>query len=121
MTVEGRKRSLIDFAYAREVDDEWTTLSITSREMLAVERAVKGFTAQQFFASVTVTGLYRVAYVVLRLRGVVDASTTFDQFTDSHDVKFGPAPSNTAEGSDTSEDDEEDEVGAAADPTLQTA
>lgn len=114
-----RNRALIEFAYAAETDDEWSTLRVTSREMLAVERTVKGFTANSFFADVSVAGLYRIAWVVLRLRETIDKTVTFDEFTNTHDVKFGAAP---VEGTgDSPNDDESDEVGSEADPTRPTA
>jgi hypothetical protein len=112
-----RKRSLIEFSYAAEEDDEWTTLAVTSREMLAVERTVKGFTAQTFFASVTVQGLYRVAHVVLRLRGTIAKEVTFEEFVAAYDVKFGSAE--PAPGED--DDEERDETGIGADPTEPAA
>lgn len=113
-----RKRSILEFAYAHEADDEWSTLAVTSREMLAVERAVKGFTANSFFKDVTVGGLYRIAHVVLRLRGAVDVTTTFDQFVETHDVRFASTePAQPNEG----DDDDDDEVGSEANPTATTA
>lgn len=115
-----RKRSLIEFSYAHNEDEEWTTLAVTSREMLAVERSVKGFTAQSFFGSVTISGLYRVAHVALRLRGDVEATMTFDQFVEAYDVKFGPAATDQPDG-DTDSEDEDDEPGTPADPTQPAA
>lgn len=112
----GRVRSLIDFAYAHETDDEWTTISVTSREMLAVERAVKGFTANTFFANVSVGGLYRVAHVVLKHRGEIDKTLPFEEFVDTYDVKFGAAPSDAESG-----EDDQDETGSEADPTRPAA
>lgn len=112
-----RKRSILEFAYAYESDDEWSTLAVTSREMLAVERAVKGFTANSFFKDVTVGGLYRIAHVVLRLRGAIDVTTTFDQFVDTHDVRFA----STDSGEPDKGDDDDDEVGSEANPTATTA
>lgn len=111
-----RTRAILEFSYAHDDDDEWTTLSVVSREMLAVERQVKGFTANTFFANVSVGGLYRVAYVVLKVRGDLDKALTFDQFVESHDVKFGAAP-----GEATEADDEADEVGSEVDPTRPAA
>lgn len=112
-----RKRALIEFSYAPVEADEWSNLDVTSREMLAVERSVKGFTAQSFFGSVSMTGLYRVAHVVLRLRGEVDKGVTFDEFVEAYDVKFGPATP-PAEGES---DDEGDETGSEANPTPPAA
>lgn len=108
-----RNRALIEFAYAAEDDEEWTTLAVSSREMLAVERTVKGFTANSFFADVSVGGLYRVAHVVLRLRGTIDKGVTFDQFVELYDVKFGPSPVDEQR----ERDEDEAEPGSEADPT----
>jgi len=115
--VVSRSRALIEFAYAHADADEWSNLAVSSREVLAVERQVKGFTANTFFANVSVGGLYRIAHVVLRLRGEVDKAVTFDEFVESHDVKFGPAPSEGGEPSDESDD----ETGSEADPTQPAA
>jgi hypothetical protein len=117
-----RNRALIEFSYAASEDEEWTTLAVTSREMLAVERAIKGFTANSFFADVSVRGLYQVALVVLRVRGVIERAVTFDQFVEGYDVKFGPAPSEATEGEPgESDEDESDETGSGADPTRPIA
>jgi hypothetical protein len=115
--VTERKRAILEFAYAHEDADEWTTLSVTSREMLAVERAVKGFTANTFFANVSVGGLYRIAHVVLKVRGDLDRAVTFDEFVETHDVKFGADQAATA----SDEGDQDDDTGSEADPTPPAA
>lgn len=110
-----RSRALIEFAYAHQDAEEWSNLAVTSREMLAVERQVKGFTANSFFANVTVGGVYQMAYVILKLRGEVERTVTFDEFVESHDVKLGPERASEDGAGD------EDETGSEADPTQPAA
>lgn len=109
-------RALIRFSYAHESDDEWTGIEVGSREMLAVERQVKGFTANSFFADITVTGLYHIAHVVLRARGTIERSVTFDDFVTSYDVRFKHPDDDAVPAGD-----DDDETGSEADPTQPTA
>lgn len=110
-----RRRSLIVFGYAHEDDEQWSALEVTSREMLAVERQVKGFSANAFFTNVSVEGLYRIAYVVLRVRGDLPAKTLYEDFVSTYDVKFGD-PTQPADSDDQDSDD-----GSEVDPTIPTA
>lgn len=112
-----RRRALIEFAYAAAEDEQWSTLAVTSQEMLAVERQVKGFTANTFFTNVSVSGLYRIAHVVLRVRGLVERTMTFDDFVEGYDVKLGPDNGDPQ----IERDEDEDEPGSEADPTQPTA
>lgn len=93
-------RALITFGIARG-DDELEPLSVSSREMLQCERQWKGFTAQEFFASVSITNLYKVAFVVLRMRADerVPKGTPFEEFVDEWFVSLGdPTPASPADG-----------------------
>jgi len=69
-------------------DDEFETLAVTSRELMQVERTYKGFSAQSFFQTVTMENLYRVAYVVLKMRGDerVDSKMRYEDFVDAWSV-----------------------------------
>lgn len=74
-----------------EGDGEWESLPVTSRDMLEAERSWKGFSAQTFFANVTVENLYRLAFTTLRRRGRIEAGkggTRFDEFVDEWSVQF---------------------------------
>lgn len=117
-TAERRSRALIRFGYAHEDDATWSLMAPTSREILAVERQTKGFSANTFFTNITVEGLYRVAYVVLKVRGSLPKGLSYDEFVNTHDVQFRdpepPADAPDAPGGD-------DETGDEVDPTTQTA
>jgi hypothetical protein len=116
-----RKRELIAFGYAHEDDETWSRMAVTSREMLGVERQTKGFSANTFFTNVTVEGLYRVAYVVLKIRGGLPKTVPYDEFVNTHDVRFrDPAEPDSAPG-DGDQGDDDDETGSEVDPTTQTA
>jgi hypothetical protein len=108
------RRALITFGYAGPEDDEWLPMAVTSREMLQVERQVKGFTANGFFKDVSITGLYRILFVVLRMRGGRELPPDFEAFVDTFDVKFGD-PTRTDDG------DDEDESESEVDPTQPAA
>lgn len=117
-SVERKSRALITFGYAHVDDDDWSALAVSSREMMAVERQTKGFTANSFFTDVSISGLYRIAYVVLKVRGEVDKAVSFDLFVDTYDVKLRDPSAPEDEASD---DDEDDETGSEADPTHAAA
>jgi hypothetical protein len=113
-------RALITFGIAPG-EAELEPLSVTSREMLQCERQWKGFTAQEFFASVSITNLYKVAFVVLRMRQDerVPKGTTFDEFVDEWFVSLGdPTPPKASDGF---LDLDPDETGVEADPTAPAA
>lgn len=116
-------RALITFGVAKG-DAELEALSVTSREMLQSERQWKGFTAQEFFASVSITNLYKVAYVVLRMRRDerVAPGTTFEMFVDEWTVSLGdPTPAEPSDAFidlDVERDDQgDDEASGEVDPT----
>lgn len=113
-------RALITFGIAQG-DADLEPLSVSSREMLQCERQWKGFTAQDFFASVSITNLYKVAFVVLRMRGDerVPKGTAFEAFVDEWTVSLGdPTPPAPADGFiDLDLDLDTDEPGSEADPT----
>lgn len=73
-----------------EGDGEFERLAVTSREMLQVERSYRGFSAQAYFKDVTIENLYKVAYVVLRMRGrietVKNGGPTYEEFVDGWSV-----------------------------------
>ncbi len=69
-----------------EGDGEFERLAVTSRELMQVERSYKGFSAQSFFQTVTMENLYRVAFVVLKMRGRLDAKAKFDEFIEAWSV-----------------------------------
>lgn len=107
-------RSLITFGYAHQDDEQFSALAVSSREMLTVERSVKGFSANTFFTNVTIEALYRVAFVVLKARGDIDRAMPYDQFVDTYDV----SPQDpTKRGDDKTDEDDGPEV----DPTTRTA
>lgn len=115
-------RALITFGIAQG-DADLEALSVTSREMLQCERQWKGFTAQDFFASVSITNLYKVAFVVLRMRGDerVPKGTAFEAFVDEWTVSLGdPTPAEPADGFidlDLDPADEDNGTGSEVDPT----
>jgi len=115
-----RNRALSTFGYAlADSDDDWSPLAVTSRDMLFVEQHVKGFTAQGFFTNVTLANLYRVAYVLFKRDGVVERTTTFDEFVALYDIvprdPTQPTPGEDDEsGSETVNENE-------VDPTIPTA
>lgn len=135
-------RAIVTFGVA-EGDEDFRALSVTSRELLQVERTVKGFATQEFLQRVTIEGLYRVAWVVLRHRGEVEAAVKFDQFIDDWSVTLSDpraalkrkalALQLASEGKDPNQiagaimaadldgDDETYGGGEAADPTQTTA
>lgn len=80
-------RAILTFGIA-EGDEDFRPLSVTSREMLQVERTVKGFATVEFLQQVTIEGLYRTAWVVLRMRGDVDMAVKFDEFIDAWSVSL---------------------------------
>jgi hypothetical protein len=98
-------------------------LSVTSREMLQCERRYKGFSSQEFFTNITIEHLYRVAYVVLGLRGQLDKSVKLDEFIDGWAVQFRDPVDQARERRAAAGDDEfdDDEVGSEVDPTQMTA
>lgn len=77
--------TILKFGVA-EGDGEWMLLAVTSRELLQVERTVKGFATAAFMQDVKLEGLYRIAHVVLRMRGAVPTGKTFDEFIDEWSV-----------------------------------
>lgn len=113
-----RVRALIRFSYALADADEWTGIEVTSREIMAVERRIKGFTANGFFSDITVTGLYQIAYTALGMRGGLAPDVrTFDAFVEAYDVRFKHPDEVAAPAAG----DEDDETGSEADPTQPTA
>lgn len=120
-----RQRSMITFGYApADSDDEWIPLAVNSRDMLLVEQTVKGFSAQSFFSDMSVRNLYRIAFVLLKRDGVIERTTTFDQFVAAYDVvlRNPTLPEPKQPGTDDGADDEfaDDEIGSEADPTEPT-
>jgi hypothetical protein len=107
------RRALITFGYAHEDDVDWSAMAVSSREMLAVERQTKGFSANSFFTNVSTEGLYRVAFVVLKVRGDLPKTVSYDEFIATHDVSFSDPTKTEASASD----DDPSEV----DPTNPTA
>ena len=69
-------------------DDEFERLAVTSRELMQVERSFKGFSAQSFFQTVTIENLYRVAFIVLRMRKDerLDPKIKYEDFCDEWSV-----------------------------------
>src|SRR5262245_16781669 len=80
-------RAILTFGVA-EGDEDLRPLSVTSREMLQVERTVKGFATVEFLQTVTIEGLYRTAWVVLRMRGEIEMSVKYDEFIDGWSVSL---------------------------------
>lgn len=116
-----RKRSMITFGYApADSDDDWIPLAVGSRDMLLVEQSLKGFSANSFFSDMSVRNLYRVAYVLLKRDGVIERTMTFDQFVEAYDVVMRD-PTQPLPGQAPAVDDDEDETGSEADPTIPTA
>lgn len=111
--IERVSRALITFGVAHIDAPDWSSLAVTSREMMAVERQTKGFTANGFFTNVSISGLYRIAYVVLKVRGQLDKAITFDEFVEQYDVKLRDPSADDVPAPGDDEDDEQ----IGADPT----
>jgi hypothetical protein len=82
-------RAILTFGIA-EGDGEYETLAVTSREMMQVELRTKQWNTTEFFQNISITGLYRVAYIVLGVRGRIEVkgenAVSFDDFADSWSV-----------------------------------
>jgi hypothetical protein len=115
-------RALITFGIAQG-DADLEPLSVSSREMLQCERQWKGFTAQDFFATVSITNLYKVGFVVLRMRGDerIRKGLTFDEFVDEWSVSLGdPTPTSPTDDGFIDLDPESEATGEAT-PTEPAA
>ena len=98
---------------AKADDDEYTRVDVTAREMLKVERQVKGFTVAAFFRSINLIQVYRVLFIVLTNRGELPEGMTLAQFEDTYDVSLRDPDE------ETSEDSENDDA-SGVDPTQTT-
>lgn len=131
-------RTMLTFGIARG-DDELESLAVTSRDMLQVERTVKGFATAEVLQRVTIEALYRIAYATLRRQGRVEADVKYEEFVNEWSVSLDdPAKSKRrqalanrllAEGMSAADvmaqvalrDDEADEAVTTEDPTQPTA
>ena len=106
-----KSKAMLTIQFGRvDSEEDFGDLEITSRDVLQLERRVKGLTVKSFLQDLSVGNVYHAAFIAARRLGIIDLELTLREFEDQFDITMR-----------ADDDDDEDDNGmeGEADPTNQ--
>lgn len=96
------RKGLLDLRIARADSDELESLSITSRDVVQLERRVKGVTMSSFLKDLSLVNCYHAAFLAMRREARISDTMTLAEFEAAFDLDLRDPD----EGNESSDDDE---------------